>query len=151
MIIDRSALHSVKNGIESLGFEHFGTSVRSFIESMENDSRYILFCSMNDGSVTGYLIISVVCDEAEVIQIAVGRDSLRKGVATGLMKECFEYLQKKNGVVSLFLEVRESNAFAISFYEKTGFIATGMRRSYYSDPVEDAVIMSMKLCSHCSG
>ena len=148
MIIDRSALNSVKSGIESLGFEHFGTSVRSFIESMENDIRYVLFCSMNGGSVSGYLIISVVCDEAEVIQIASGRDSLRKGVATGLIKECFEYLQKR-GVVSLFLEVRASNAPAVSFYEKTGFVVTGMRRNYYSDPVEDAIIMSRKLCSHC--
>lgn len=149
MIIDRSALHSVKSGIESLGLEHFGTSVRSFIESMENDLRYVLFCSMNNGVLEGYLIISVVCDEAEVIQIAVGRGLLRKGVATGLIKECFEYLQKR-GVVSLFLEVRASNGPARSFYEKTGFAVTGMRRGYYSDPVEDAVIMSRKLCSHCT-
>lgn len=150
MIIDRSALNSVKSGIESLGFEHFGTSVRSFMESLENDGRYVLFCSMNDGVLTGYLIISVVCDEAEVIQIAVGRDLLRKGVATGLIKECFEYLQKRS-VISLFLEVRVSNAPAISFYEKTGFVVTGMRKNYYSDPVEDAIIMSMRLCCHCSG
>ena len=125
MIVDRSALNSVRSIIESIGLEHFGISVKSFIESMENDLRYVLFCSVNDGIVAGYLIISVVCDEAEIMQIAVGRDSLRKGVATGLIKECFEYLQKRS-VISLFLEVRVSNVTAISFYEKTGFVVTGM-------------------------
>lgn len=149
MIIDRSALNSVRSEIESLGLEHFGTAAASFIESMENDLRYVLFCSTDNGAVVGYLMISVVCGEAEIMQIAVKRQFLRKGIASELMDECFEYLEKE-GVDSIFLEVRVSNIPALSFYEKRGFAAAGIRKKYYCDPVEDGIIMSRKLCGCCS-
>jgi len=151
MILNKVMLSEISNDIVALGFESFGSATRSFIDdiiSAGDESKYVVFASFQDNELMGYLIISTVCDEAEIIQIVVKKNYSRTGFATGLINEAFDHCCKK-GVNSVFLEVRVSNLAAIAFYEKTGFRKTGFRKKYYSSPVEDALIMYKKLCQGC--
>ena len=90
------------------------------------------------------MILSAVLDEAEILEVAVSEDLRRNGIASELMDEVFVWCGK-NGIAQIFLEVRESNFAARSYYKKYGFVEDGVRKNYYRDPIENAVLMSKKL------
>lgn len=94
-----------------------------------------------DGEVlAGYVGSQSVMGEADMMNVAVAPDYRRQGVAEGLISKLITLLTK-NGVHSLTLEVRASNAPAISLYEKLGFVQKGLRKNYYRNPREDALIL----------
>jgi ribosomal-protein-alanine N-acetyltransferase len=97
-----------------------------------------------DGRVTGFLIGRQVADEAEILNLAVGAASRRRGEGGALLKAAMEEFRSR-GVSRVFLEVRESNAMGVAFYEKRGFSKTGRRAGYYREPEEAAIMMEMKL------
>ncbi len=88
----------------------------------------------------GYLIISRYVDAWHVMNVAVADSYRRRGIATGLMERLFEDTAR-DGRRGYTLEVRVSNEAAIQLYEKLGFKARGIRRGYYTDNREDALIM----------
>jgi ribosomal-protein-alanine N-acetyltransferase len=88
----------------------------------------------------GYLIISRYVDAWHVMNVAVDPDHRRRGVASGLLDRLFD-LTEHQGPRAYTLEVRVSNADAIRLYERLGFRARGIRRGYYTDNREDALIM----------
>jgi [ribosomal protein S18]-alanine N-acetyltransferase len=90
--------------------------------------------------LVGYLIISRYVDAWHVMNIAVTAAYRRHGVAKRLLEELFVRTENdpRRGYT---LEVRISNSAAISLYESLGFYATGVRRGYYTDNREDALIM----------
>jgi [ribosomal protein S18]-alanine N-acetyltransferase len=92
------------------------------------------------GELLGYLIIARYVDAWHVMNIAVDPDHQRRGIATLLMEELFE-LTSRDGRRGYTLEVRVSNAGAIRLYERLGFKGRGVRRGYYTDNREDALIM----------
>ena len=92
------------------------------------------------GALVGYLIISRYVDAWHVMNIAVAPEWRRQGVAIALMERLFE-LTAGDGRRGYTLEVRVSNAGAIRLYERLGFKSRGIRRGYYTDNREDAVIM----------
>ncbi len=85
-----------------------------------------------------YLICSRYGDAWHLMNIAVDPDMRRRGIATALLEELFSRAGEGTGYT---LEVRTSNAAAIRLYERFGFRAAGMRRRYYQDTGEDALIM----------
>jgi [ribosomal protein S18]-alanine N-acetyltransferase len=87
-----------------------------------------------------YLIISRYVDAWHVMNLAVAHSHRRCGIATRLMERLFE-LTSGDGRRGYTLEVRVSNEAAISLYEHLGFRARGIRRGYYTDNREDALIM----------
>ena len=91
-------------------------------------------------STLGFVILRLAGDEGELFQIAVDKAARRQGVADLLMDAAFNYASE-NALASVYLEVRKNNEAAISLYEKHGFVAVRRRRDYYSDPIEDAVVM----------
>ena len=91
-------------------------------------------------ALVGYLIISRYVDAWHVMNIAVDPPYRRRGVATTMMEELFR-LTVDDGRRGYTLEVRVSNASAIALYERLGFHATGIRRGYYTDNREDALVM----------
>ena len=91
----------------------------------------------SENGLAGYLIYSVL-DVFELQRIAVRESERRKGYADKLMQAL---LAATNG--RIILEVRSRNIPAISLYNKYGFKEIGVRRSYYADPVDDAVIMEL--------
>ena len=96
------------------------------------------------GAVCAFVVTRTAADELEVLNIAVARNARRQGAATGLLEAAFAEA-RANGIESAFLEVRESNAQAVSFYARLGFHETARRAKYYRDPVEDALILSRHL------
>jgi ribosomal-protein-alanine N-acetyltransferase len=90
--------------------------------------------------LVGYLIISRYVDAWHVMNVAVAEPYRRHGIASGLMERLFEDTSRdsRRGYT---LEVRVSNEAAIRLYEGLGFKARGIRRGYYTDNREDALIM----------
>lgn len=96
------------------------------------------------GRIVGYLLAYDTAGEAEIARIAVDKDVRRLGVGSRLMLELENICEERN-IKKLLLDVRESNAEARSFYEEDGFTEDGIRQKFYSDPEEDAVLMSREL------
>ena len=93
-----------------------------------------------DGSLVGYLILSRYVDAWHVMNVAVDPDRRRNGIASLLLDHLFAQTEAdaRRGYT---LEVRMSNLGAIALYERFGFRSRGVRRGYYTDNREDAVIM----------
>ena len=90
--------------------------------------------------LVGYVINSRYVDAWHVMNVAVDPDRQRRGIATALLERLFE-LTRDDERRGYTLEVRVSNEDAIHLYEKLGFEARGIRRGYYTDNREDALIM----------
>ena len=92
------------------------------------------------GELVGYLIISRYVDAWHVMNVAVAPEHRRQGIARTLLDRLFE-LTSTDERRGYTLEVRVSNEGAIKLYEQLGFHARGVRRGYYTDNREDALIM----------
>jgi ribosomal-protein-alanine N-acetyltransferase len=92
------------------------------------------------GALIGYLVISRYVDAWHVMNIAVAPEHRRRGIATSLLEQLFEATAGR-GRRGYTLEVRVSNTGAIKLYEELGFRPRGVRRGYYTDNREDALIM----------
>ena len=90
--------------------------------------------------LAGFLIVSRYVDAWHVMNVAVAPKSRQAGIAATLMAELFT-LTADDGSRGYTLEVRVSNAIAIHLYERLGFVDKGLRRGYYTDNREDALIM----------
>jgi len=96
------------------------------------------------GKISGFLVGRRVEDQAEVLNMAVRADHRRNGEGFALLSAALDEFGLR-GVKNVYLEVRESNTRAISFYEKHGFLKSGLRKGYYRSPDEAAVTMERKL------
>ena len=96
-------------------------------ESMEQ-SQTLLLSALEDGVLVGYLIVYYVLEDGEIARIAVESDFRRNGVASRLLKE--------------LAFICES---AKAFYKKKGFVLDGVRKNYYTNPTENAILMSLEL------
>ena len=94
----------------------------------------------NDGAVIGYVGAQIVPDEADMMNLAVDAQYRRQGIGKALVEHLIASLQERM-VRSLSLEVRVSNAPAVSLYEGMGFLTVGRRPNYYQKPKEDAWIL----------
>ena len=92
------------------------------------------------GALLGYLVISRYVDAWHVMNVAVAPEHRRRGIARTLLQQLFEVTStdERRGYT---LEVRVSNDGAIRLYETLGFVRRGVRRGYYTDNREDALIM----------
>jgi ribosomal-protein-alanine N-acetyltransferase len=95
-------------------------------------------------SVAGFLVVRAVVAEAEILNLCIAPEKRRSGLAESLLDVAVAELRRTR-VDRLFLEVRESNTPAISFYQKHKFRETGRRPGYYRNPDEAAVLMMKEL------
>lgn len=93
------------------------------------------------GIVCGLVVFRTISDEAEILNLAVDFNRRRLRIGSQLMEDVLTAC-KKSGVKKIFLEVRDSNTAARSFYLWMGFAAAGRRRRYYSQPMEDALVLA---------
>ena len=96
------------------------------------------------GQLRGYLMGWLVVDQLHILNFATDPDFQRRGLATTLLREAARR-GAGLGMVEFTLEVRQSNEPALGFYKKHGFRETGVRRGYYVDNGEDAIIMACPL------
>ncbi len=101
-------------------------------------------CAPKPSAVLGFTVISLLPPQAELETIAVAAESQRRGLGQQLFHALANELQNA-GVREIFLEVRASNRVALGFYRSLGFGQTGRRPRYYTDPVEDALMMNLLL------
>lgn len=125
--------------IENDCFSH-PWSRRSLESELQNEtSRFLV--AVEDGKVIGYIGMSAVIDEGYLFNAAVDSHYRKKGVGSALVRELVTWCQKHD-FAFLTLEVRESNAPAIALYSRFGFVRVGERKNYYSDPAENALLMT---------
>lgn len=138
-----NAEYSHINGIAQLEKECFSEpwSVNALEESFAAGTRF--FTAKSGDKVIGYIGIGAVVDEGYVTNIAVTEQYRKHGVGTLLLQKVFSFAREK-GLSFVSLEVRESNSRAISLYEKQGFVREGERRNFYTNPKENAIIMTRR-------
>lgn len=116
-------------------------SQRSFENELEH--KYGIFLvGLVDGEVIGYGGVWILVDEAHITNIVVKSDLRGQGIGNRLMIELLARARSK-GAVCATLEVRASNAAAIHLYQKLGFVQATLRKQYYPDNKEDAVVMML--------
>jgi len=125
-------------------------SEKVYHETLENSASCYLVAETEDNLQDGgiHKIIGTcgfmnVLGEADVSNVAVKKDYRGSGIAYAMMLELI-YAGKMAGVETFFLEVRASNTPAIRTYEKCGFQTKGIRRAFYEQPPEDALIMRLE-------
>lgn len=114
-------------------------SESSIAESLENPASHFLIAYEN-GEIAGYMGLQIFSGEGYVTNIAVLPEYRQLGIATALIEK-----QLENPMDFITLEVRESNTPAIKLYTKMGFKNMGIRPKFYSNPTENAVIMTRNL------
>jgi [ribosomal protein S18]-alanine N-acetyltransferase len=101
-------------------------------------------------TVIGFAVFQTVLDEAELLYLVIDQVCQQQGNASQLLTHAFRKLLEQ-GVASVFLEVRESNAAARSLYQRLGFQACGLRKKYYqplsgsADEAENALLLRLTL------
>ena len=94
--------------------------------------------------LVGFLIGRIAADEFEILNMAVSRAHRQSGIGSKLLESALEFSRTARSARA-YLEVRASNAPAMSLYARHGFTECGRRAQYYRDPVEDAVLLSICL------
>ncbi|MDR3589965.1 MAG: ribosomal protein S18-alanine N-acetyltransferase [Negativicutes bacterium] len=108
-------------------------------ELAENTLAHYLVAEV-DGAVVGYCGMWIILDEAHLTNVAVLPEYRSQGIGRSLLITLMEYA-KLRGATCMTLEVRKSNYSAQRLYRRLGFMPRGLRRQYYTDTAEDAVIM----------
>ena len=123
---------------EAYGEHHW--SRESFCNELENNLSVYFSAVDENNNLVGYLGAWLIFEEAHVTTIAVKSDFKKQGIADRLMVELIDICYK-NMVKFITLEVRVSNIPALGLYAKWGFSDVGVRKGYYQDNNEDALIM----------
>lgn len=120
----------------------------SFLGELTNRHAYSYMVKLSDSThaanVIAYIFFRQVKEELHILKIAVTPNWRSRGVASRLLKKCFNTALKR-GAKSAFLEVRPSNASAMALYRKKGFRLVGRRPNYYTDTREDALVLMKNL------
>ena len=129
-------------GIERLCFSA-PWSENAVLSEINKQTAVFLVCEQKTG-VIGYASFETVCGECYMGNLAVYPKFRRKGAAAALLNALRE-LAERNHCAFITLEVRASNTPARTLYERCGFSVQGVRRGFYTDPAEDAVIYTLFL------
>lgn len=117
-------------------------SEAAFASAIE-DKKAVTLAEFCGGVLCGFITGVYLLDTADIYSVAVSSEYRQKGVGKRLLEEFFSALPDE--VNNVCLEVRESNTPAIKLYEKLGFERAGLRKNFYQDPRENAVLMTKKL------
>ena len=143
MTVRRATIEDAKE-IFAIEMECFSVpwSLDSIETELLNEAKKLYYVIEDANGVVGYAGAWLVYDEGQITNIAIRPSARRQGfgakLTSALIEECF-----KRGMHEIFLEVRISNLSALSLYRQLGFTVKGMRKNYYSEPKEDAYIMSL--------
>ena len=119
-------------------------SENSFREAIENPLMTLRLATDEGNEILGYVLLSVVADESEILNIAVSPSHRREGIGRLLLQNALDEAILR-GAENCYLEVRVSNESAIGLYTRFGFSPAGIRKNYYSKPKEDALLMCRPL------
>jgi ribosomal-protein-alanine N-acetyltransferase len=103
-----------------------------------------VFVAEDASGRVGFICAKAVAGEWEIENVVVAPAERRRGIADALIGELIRRA-RNDAASAIFLEVRESNLAARRLYEKHGFRETGRRKAYYTSPLDDAILYSLKL------
>ena len=127
--------------VSSLSFS-IPWSKDSYIQELTNPiARYLV--AKIDNKVVGFVGTRIVLDESHITNIAIHPNNRNQGIGSSLLEEFLKYCKNK-GCIAFTLEVRNSNKAARTLYEKYNFKQEGIRKGYYEDTKEDAIIMWLR-------
>lgn len=109
---------------------------KTYLETLTKSENSFIYVYLIEDKVCGYLMVLDSIDVYEILAIATIEEYRNKGIA----QELLDKIKTKD----IFLEVRKSNEKAINFYKKNNFKQISIRKGYYSDPTEDAIIMKLE-------
>ena len=109
-------------------------------EELYNDTASFIVAQGENGEVLGYAGLHVILDEGYIDNVAVRPEYRRQGIADQLLDVFCRFGEAH--LRFLTLEVRPSNTSAVALYEKHGFKEAGRRKDYYTDPTEDALLLT---------
>ena len=115
-------------------------SLESIQHEIEGNEIALYLVGEIEGRILGYVGVWLVLDEGHITNVAVHPDFPRKHIGEAIIKTLID-VSEDNGIFAHTLEVRKSNSAAQGLYEKFGFMPVGIRKGYYEDNNEDAVIM----------
>lgn len=115
-------------------------SRRAFTSELTENSYAHYFVARNRGRIVGYVGMWVILEESHITNIAVDPQCRRNHVGQRLLEAMFDKA-KELGATRMTLEVRMTNTGAQTLYRNLGFVDRGLRKGYYSDTNEDAIIM----------
>ena len=121
----------------------FPWSSRFFLEELRVECARSLVAEI-DGKIVGYVLFWLLPDEVDVHNIAVDGEFRRRGIGRVLLEQVLQAGRRRKSS-QVTLEVRESNMPAQRLYESLGFRRTGIRKGYYADNGEDALVMALPL------
>lgn len=110
------------------------------LKTIQDRNGVSLVAESSLGDITGWCTGVAVAVEGELYKIAVARTWQRQGIATCLQKVFVDQLGCA-GIQQIFLEVRAGNHSALTFYQGSGWKIQGKRKQYYTDPVDDALLL----------
>lgn len=134
-IADIDAVYEIEHSSFSLPW----TKEAFFYEMLDNQHAYYVLAETADG-IVGFCGLWIIMDECHVTNIAILPEHRGKKLGEKLMRAAMETAVEK-GAKTMTLEARVSNTPARNLYEKLGFKNGGIRKSYYSDNFEDAIVM----------
>ena len=117
-------------------------SEAAFAEAL-TDEKAVTLAAFRGDILCGFITGVYLLDTADIYSVSVSCEYRGKGIGKRLLEEFFYALP--DDVKNVCLEVRESNLTAIKLYEKTGFERVGMRKNFYQEPRENAVLMTKTL------
>ena len=123
--------------------EHLLISYNSLKEDLNSNSKVYFIAKNENDSAIGFIGISLLVDHIDIDYILVKDGFKRKYVASSLLEYAIEYCKHEN-ITDIFLEVRESNNPAIRLYEKYNFKNNSVRKNYYPDNNENALIYKLE-------
>ncbi|MBP2241837.1 ribosomal-protein-alanine N-acetyltransferase [Cytobacillus eiseniae] len=141
-------LLNVNDVDDILKIEHECFSLPWSREAFENElstNQHAVYLGLeDDGVVIGYCGVWIVVDEAQITNVAILPEYRGNKLGEAIMRQVMEVASRK-GARLMSLEVRVSNEIAQSLYRKLGFQNGGIRKNYYSDNQEDALVMWVNL------
>lgn len=134
---------------ESSGLSRWGWS--AYYAELQGRNSHLMLVARIDSQertprtkLAGYIVARMGADELHINNVAVREDYRRRGIGRRLLDSIIEEA-KRAGAKAAYLELRAGNKAALALYEECGFRVTARRKQYYSDPVEDALVMIIDL------
>ncbi len=125
-------------GLAFWGRENYRKFLRDYPEYF--GTKAVIYAQPGETIFAGFVLSRSIFENLEILKVGVDPHYHRRGIGSLLMKAAYSEGIRR-GCLRCFLEVRRSNLAALSFYSRQKFIVAGVRRNYYSDPIEDAMIM----------
>ena len=115
-------------------------SIESYIQEIRNPVALYLVATL-DSYIVGFIGTWNVLDESHITNVAVHPKFRKRNIGSLLLKNLIKICEEKYGILSFDLEVRASNIAAQNLYSKFNFKNNGIRKGYYTDDKEDAILM----------